>query len=50
MDFTPNKFYLVLFSPHEGGIAIRKADSKTIFMEMKPHEHKLDKPPSKHLN
>ena len=31
-----------LFSPQEGDITIRKSNSKTIFMKMKPHE--LDKP------
>ena len=30
-----------LFSPQEGDITIRKCNSKTIFMKMKPHE--LDK-------
>ena len=37
-----------IFSPHKGDIAIRKTDSKAIFIEMKPH--KLDKPPSIYLN
>ena len=37
-----------LFSQHEGDITIRKSDSRTIFMKMKPHE--LDKFPSRYLN
>jgi len=37
-----------LFSPHEGNITIRKNNSKTISMKMKPNE--LDKIPSRYLN
>ena len=37
-----------IFSPHKGDIAIRKTDSRAIFIEMKPH--KLDKPPGRYLN
>ena len=37
-----------IFSPHKENIAIRKTNSKAIFIEMMPH--KLDKPPSIYLN